>query len=338
MNNVLNKIAKEEIARNTIDTCHIDKKHEIQLMKDYRVVPRKIHRKNPLKLFVPSDILVTLPVKDITIDIDFTCDETRIKELFHEEYNFRNKNMQDYRIIIFKKKKYTKLLPNNCIGIIISKLKTEQDGLYMLYAAPLVLTNNCRYIDIDIDSGFIIHDIDSNGEIHYCIENDTKNGFCETPIYTTALYKYTDEEFYHEFLYALGLWYGLQKSLLKPVTIRNSSREKRIVHIRKPEDRPIPKKPDTSKNKDSNRTKIKYYKRETNLEYTYVYNEGVTKNEYRRHCKKWYVTGHFRHYKDGKIIFIDGYWKGPERNDEYLAVNARKRELVLDHSDINFRA
>ena len=35
--------------------------------------------------------------------------------------------------------------------------------------------------------------------------------------------------------------------------------------------------------------------------------------EYHRHCLAWYVIGHWRHYKDGRVIFIKPFWKGEMR-------------------------
>jgi hypothetical protein len=45
----------------------------------------------------------------------------------------------------------------------------------------------------------------------------------------------------------------------------------------------------------------------------------------------WYVTGHWREYKSGKRIFIQGYWKGALRHskdDVIPNLEPRERELV----------
>lgn len=34
------------------------------------------------------------------------------------------------------------------------------------------------------------------------------------------------------------------------------------------------------------------------------------KRKYNKHCESWEVRGHYRHYKNGKVIFIKGYPKG----------------------------
>lgn len=36
--------------------------------------------------------------------------------------------------------------------------------------------------------------------------------------------------------------------------------------------------------------------------------------KYTRKCKSWNVRGHFRHYKNGKIVFVQSYQKGTEKN------------------------
>lgn len=47
---------------------------------------------------------------------------------------------------------------------------------------------------------------------------------------------------------------------------------------------------------------------------------------YKRKCLSWYVIGHYREYKNGKKIFIQGYWKGELRA---LKRNFDERERVI---------
>lgn len=35
-----------------------------------------------------------------------------------------------------------------------------------------------------------------------------------------------------------------------------------------------------------------------------------------RKTAKWIVRGHFRHYKSGKIVFIQAYYKGPKKDSK----------------------
>lgn len=41
--------------------------------------------------------------------------------------------------------------------------------------------------------------------------------------------------------------------------------------------------------------------------------ENSSDRKYRKPL--WHVTGHWRHYKSGKTVFVQGYWKGAERNN-----------------------
>lgn len=48
-----------------------------------------------------------------------------------------------------------------------------------------------------------------------------------------------------------------------------------------------------------------------------------------RKCQIWWVIGHWRTLKTGKRVFINGYWKGPQR-DNLAAIEVRQRNLVLE--------
>lgn len=50
--------------------------------------------------------------------------------------------------------------------------------------------------------------------------------------------------------------------------------------------------------------------------------------EYHRHCLAWYVIGHWRHYKDGRVIFIKPFWKGELRALK-RNFDDRQREVVV---------
>ena len=42
-------------------------------------------------------------------------------------------------------------------------------------------------------------------------------------------------------------------------------------------------------------------------------------DKYKKKKALWHVAGHWRHYKSGKRIFIQGYWKGIQRNSNTTA-------------------
>lgn len=71
--------------------------------------------------------------------------------------------------------------------------------------------------------------------------------------------------------------------------------------------------------------KVKYVKR------YYITPEDIDlmingDRHYKRKCLSWYVIGHYREYKNGKRIFIQGYWKGELRA---LKRNFDERERVI---------
>lgn len=45
---------------------------------------------------------------------------------------------------------------------------------------------------------------------------------------------------------------------------------------------------------------------------TYIKRKGLHKI----HCECWGVRGHYRHYKSGKVVFIESYQKGSKRNEK----------------------
>lgn len=53
-----------------------------------------------------------------------------------------------------------------------------------------------------------------------------------------------------------------------------------------------------------------------------------TKQEIKRHCQCWFVVGHWRQYKSGKKIFINGYWKGPMRHMKKNLDKGRERKIT----------
>ena len=115
------------------------------------------------------------------------------------------------------------------------------------------------------------------------------------------------------YLNTLMAWIGIQTLLLNPV----------VSYRCKWETVPDP----NMKSNKSKKGPKKYVKRLTigdlsDLEF----------NKSKHQIKEpfWWVSGHWREYKSGKKIFIEGYWKGPFR--EYGITNAepREREIVFE--------
>lgn len=123
----------------------------------------------------------------------------------------------------------------------------------------------------------------------------------------------------------LNTWYSIEVSLLNPL-INYRTANKQIV---------IPQTK-TRSGKKKTPAKIKYYKT------IYIEDESLDQffeekknesGEINRHCLMWYVTGHWRHYTNGKKVFIQGYWKGEGRFSG-IEAETRQRELVLDENDL----
>ena len=45
----------------------------------------------------------------------------------------------------------------------------------------------------------------------------------------------------------------------------------------------------------------------------------------------WYVIGHYRHYKNGKTGWVNGYWKGALRETKKSFDEGRQRILETSH-------
>jgi hypothetical protein len=55
------------------------------------------------------------------------------------------------------------------------------------------------------------------------------------------------------------------------------------------------------------------------IQEAFIINSEETEDSGRKYRKPlWHVTGHWRHYKSGKRVFVQGYWKGSERNNDNI--------------------
>lgn len=116
------------------------------------------------------------------------------------------------------------------------------------------------------------------------------------------------------YLRALTSWVAIQTMLLNPVI---AIRFKRTT---------VPD--DSTKVIKKGKKQPKRYVKKITIDDLSDLEFGETKE---KHIKEpfWWVSGHWREYKSGKKIFIEGYWKGPFR--EYGHVDEpREREIVFD--------
>lgn len=110
---------------------------------------------------------------------------------------------------------------------------------------------------------------------------------------------------------AITIWYGIQISLLNPY-VKDVFRTETI------------RKTCFNQNGKKRKSVVKY------IRHHYL-NPGALspKTEAGQMLRKtmaWYVVGHWRHYQDGKTIFIQPYWKGPLR--ETKVCEPRERKVV----------
>jgi len=119
---------------------------------------------------------------------------------------------------------------------------------------------------------------------------------------------------------ALASFYSVNVGLLNPV----------IQEVYQKKTSRIAQESHTFKKYPDKKKKIRYVKKHliTMLDVEHEF----AKRGFVRKSMIWYVTGHWREYKSGKRIFIQGYWKGALRHskdDVIPNLEPRERELVI---------
>lgn len=110
-------------------------------------------------------------------------------------------------------------------------------------------------------------------------------------------------------------WHGVQLALLHPQTKEVFANPKIVKERRRVKDETTGKR-----------------KRETWYIRRHVIGEESIKQstrEIKRHCLAWYVVGHWRHYKDGSVTYVNGYWKGELRHMKRNIDQGRNRKVVV---------
>ena len=113
---------------------------------------------------------------------------------------------------------------------------------------------------------------------------------------------------------ALSDWYFIQLSLLNPATKVLFSNPT-IMRV------PVKNKPGTGKQK----RKCRYVKTYTIKGCDIKKHFHDSNNKINRKCLCWYVIGHWREYKTGQKIFIQGYWKGALKETKRNYDDGRER-------------
>lgn len=137
-------------------------------------------------------------------------------------------------------------------------------------------------------------------EIYYDIHLSESNKDGMEVMCNTDEYKY------------LNIGHDLAQIILRIMLyIMNTPREK----IEKPK---LPKeKTERKENKNKTIKENKVYLLDEIVEY--VNENGLTDSKNGTHkinCPCWSVRGHYRHYKSGKVIFVENYKKGKERENK----------------------
>jgi hypothetical protein len=105
----------------------------------------------------------------------------------------------------------------------------------------------------------------------------------------------TEDELYMDFKYQF---------LLLLATFQYMNHHEHVVREQKIR-KTISKRPKAKSNSSKNRV-VKI----TSVQYSFDYSNEGAKRAYQRHTESWKVRGHWRHYKNGKSVWIEPYTKG----------------------------
>ena len=252
---------------------------------------------------LPADIVIsdTIPIKDIEIVYNDEDEITNCRVMIFDKdmrFPYRDSNIRS-------EKGELSVLSITCVGAMVLYFsKTNYTTI------PILITEH-------------------EGHEEFGLEANSAYMYNNGRIITTGMSQFEDLGLLaackHGML-LLTLWYSIEVSLLNPL-IRYKTIENQKV---------IPPKKTRSGKKKCGAPKIKYFKtiyiEEEALD-QFFEDQKNEKGEIHRHCLMWYVTGHWRQYKNGKKIFIQGYWKGEGRFSG-IEAETRQRELILDEDDL----
>ena len=122
----------------------------------------------------------------------------------------------------------------------------------------------------------------------------------------------------------LSSWYGTQIALLHP-TVKDVFNHPTAEPVMETRPRKGGKK----------RRIVRYIKKHiiTADELTQATQRPILSSGFIRHTPVWYVIGHWRHYSDGRKVFVKPYWKGEMRHLR-MDLDGRKREIVIEEGGI----
>ena len=182
--------------------------------------------------------------------------------------------------------------------------QTDPDNPETTIILPLVIDNdNICYFNHEIV------DIYLNGKsMKHIIPLDEHGGFDM---------KHAEDQVLGDAEDALMFFYVIECALLHPV----------IVEVFNDHSKKVPLNGSSSKKfKNNKRANIRYIK-QIRIGSMQPIDEAFKKRGFIRKTMVWYVTGHWREYKSGKRIFIQGYWKGILRDSK--TSETRDRSIVF---------
>lgn len=127
------------------------------------------------------------------------------------------------------------------------------------------------------------------------------------------------------------LWYGIELSMLNPLTIPVFQKPKTEVYSAPTNNRCVP----SGKKRKRQTTYVKKHiiphgAFEAAMNATVDSDaEDGSRRKYTRRTMAWYVIGHWSHSRNGKRYFVNGYWKGPLRALKKNLDSGRDRKIPV---------
>lgn len=204
---------------------------------------------------------------------------------YEESIHFDNFIFNDFRVILKRsdfKVVYKVHIENNINEVLYRMIK---DGSYQ----------ECKFSFAENEEGWNLVETPNGDLIDTYIENmSKKNGKTSS---TQSVVDFLSDLMRMEISFIVKLKQYIMNESYKRITIQKEGRK-------------------AVKSSDS-QTERKSYTRKPVVQFLlgdiieYV---GCNKRSFKIACECWNVRGHFRHYKDGKVVWIAGYEKGKKRN------------------------
>lgn len=291
---------------NPTDRFFIDKESLLELSKIFKTATRKTN-----VVYVPSDLIYAEMIPLENIEMVFTGNDGTAK------YRCQVAIDNAYLDTLKKDKKQNQLEQNTNIISRIGMVRIYlEEGGFLL--APLLVPSD----PYNFNAEFLPTDENEMWKSNMII-----SPICCGYISSTAKKKIMDTYdmmVLRQVIFAriLQYWYSIQIALLHPVVkeVFTSSQPNNITEVN---------------HDDSSSTERKNRKLSPRC---YVKTHVITKKlfddiekkqrKFTRKALSWYVIGHWRHYKNGKSIFIKPYWKGVLR--ETKKVETHSREILVE--------